>query len=392
MNTGNIKQIKLKLSDQWEKGRFYKALVQGDSLFPLEIKIRKPSSAEMVSNYDSVKSWVRDIRVSCEKNKLNLGWVEINHRQLGRNSIPGKITFLTITELAFFLGKKKELQIFETGLDIIKDAYPKLTGWVEAYPFDLINNLSDIERLLSFLTWRLKNLQPAIYLRQLSLPGVDTKFIENHRTLLGRWLDILLDEDQIDSNYSGKKGFEERYGFLSRPAMVRFRYPDSSLKFGKYTDMTVRADEFALQELPVWYVFIIENDITALSFPQVKDSLVIFGRGYNFDHLVQASWLNKKELWYWGDIDTHGFAILNQFRTCFPKVTSFLMDRETLISHRVHWGVEKTPSNAVLSKLNREELLLYDDLRSHRIEKNLRLEQEFIRYSRVLEVVGSIIK
>ncbi|MCK5200167.1 MAG: hypothetical protein KAR21_17540, partial [Spirochaetales bacterium] len=91
------------------------------------------------------------------------------------------------------------------------------------------------------------------------------------------------------------------------------------------------------------------------------------------------------------DIDTHGFAILNQFRTSFPSVNSFLMDRQTLMAHQTHWGMEKTPTAADLSKLAREEAILYDELRYNKIKTNLRLEQEFVDFSWVREVIRLIL-
>ncbi len=387
---GSIRQIKLRLLGQWERGRFYKAFVRGDIFFPLEAPVKGPGSAEMVSDFAAVRTWISDIQLGCKKNNLHLIWKEINHRQLGRNSIPYKIIFSDITELAGFLGKKDEFRTFEKGLVLLCSNFPELSGWAGQYSFELLKNFSDIEKLISIVKWRLKNSHPEIYLRQLSLPGVDTKFIETHRKVLGQWLDILLSKDQICENFSGIGKFEQRYGFLSRPETVRFRIPDPDLKIGNFSDLTVKADEFAKINISVRYVFIVENDITALAFPSVKNAIVIFGRGYNFNHLVKASWINEKELWYWGDIDTHGFAILNQFRTYFPSTRSFLMDKKTLMTHQDHWGMEKTPTAAGLSKLTREEALLYDELRYNTIRDNLRLEQEFIDFSRVVEVVSLI--
>lgn len=390
MKWGSLKQIKNRLSGQWAKGRFLKSIALNESLFPLETLIKGPSAAEMIDNFDAVRNWIKEIESVCERNKLKLLWKEINHRQLGRNSIPQKIIFSDITDLAGFLGKKIELKIFYSGLTMLRNQFPKLVIWAESYPFELISNVSNMEKLVSVLRWRLEHPQPGIYLRQLSQPGVDTKFIESHRKLLGQWLDILLDDNQINKEFSGIGKFEQRYGFLSRPEMVRLRLLDPDLRISNLSDLTVRADEFASLSLSVKYVFIIENDVTALAFPPVKNSLVIFGRGYNFDHLIQASWLNEKELWYWGDLDTHGFAILNQFRSLFPGVNSFLMDSETLMLHELHWGMEKTPTVADLPKLGKEEALLYDKIRYNRIKDNIRLEQEFIDFSWALEVIKMI--
>ena len=202
MSFGSIKQIKLRLSGQWEKGRFFKAIALGESLFPLEAAIKGPTAAEMVNDFDAVRTWIRDIQTGCEKSGLQLVWKEINHRQLGRNSIPWKIIFYDIAELAGFLGKKADLRSFEKGLSILGNTFPDLFAWAALYPFELIKNVPDIERLISIIIWRLENPQPGIYLRQLSLPGVDTKFIETHRALLGRWLNILLNIDQICEQFT----------------------------------------------------------------------------------------------------------------------------------------------------------------------------------------------
>jgi len=40
-------------------------------------------------------------------------------------------------------------------------------------------------------------------------------------------------------------------------------------------------------------------------------------------------WLSDKNIYYWGDMDIHGFQILSQLRSYFPHVRSIMMDMET---------------------------------------------------------------
>ncbi|HOZ71249.1 MAG TPA: DUF2220 domain-containing protein [Spirochaetales bacterium] len=108
---------------------------------------------------------------------------------------------------------------------------------------------------------------------------------------------------------------------------------------------------------------------------------VILGGGYGFSQLADAAWLRGPRLRYWGDLDTHGFAILDQFRSAFPEAESFLMDRITLLEHREPWTTEPTPTRAELSRLSPEEAGLYDDLRYDSLSASLRLEQEWLRFS-----------
>ena len=65
---------------------------------------------------------------------------------------------------------------------------------------------------------------------------------------------------------------------------------------------------------------------------------------------------------YWGDLDTHGFAILNRLRQRFPRARSILMDRDTLLAHQSQWVTEPTPTRAALDRLTPAEQELYADL------------------------------
>jgi hypothetical protein len=138
-------------------------------------------------------------------------------------------------------------------------------------------------------------------------------------------------------------------------------------------------------------VFITENETNFLAFPMVADGMVVFGAGYGFDMLADAAWLHGRELHYWGDIDTHGFAILDALRARFGHARSFLMDRETLLAHRPHWGTEPAPEQRDLLRLTAQESALYDDLRRNRLGPQVRLEQERIGYAwfrRALQALG----
>lgn len=127
-------------------------------------------------------------------------------------------------------------------------------------------------------------------------------------------------------------------------------------------------------------VFITENETNFLAFPPVADAMVIFGAGYGWEALARSRWLNRCAIHYWGDIDTHGFAILDQLRGHFGHVDSFLMDRATLDAHAAVWGVEDRPLRVDLPRLAPEESTLYDDLRGNRIREGLRLEQEHVGF------------
>ena len=188
---------------------------------------------------------------------------------------------------------------------------------------------------------------------------------------------------------AGAGGFCRRYGFRDKPHRVRFRILDtaSALLPGlPGQDITLNQTDFALLNPVVRTVYITENEVNFLAFPRIAKAMVIFGAGYGFENIAPAAstWMAKKEILYWGDIDTHGFAILNQLRKFFPQAKSLLMDSETLLEHRALWGREGNPENAELNRLTAEEQLVYSRLCSHYWGENVRLEQEKIGFDWVL--------
>ena len=137
-------------------------------------------------------------------------------------------------------------------------------------------------------------------------------------------------------------------------------------------------------------IFITENEINFLTFPPVKDSMVIFGAGYGFEMLANARWLSSRRIYYWGDIDTHGFAILDQLRSRFDHAESLLMDRETLLAFASQWDREEQQTLRDLPRLNAQEQALFNDLRDNRLRKNLRLEQERIGFGWVEAALAAL--
>ena len=137
---------------------------------------------------------------------------------------------------------------------------------------------------------------------------------------------------------------------------------------------------------------ITENKINGLSFPAVSGAMVIFGLGYGVDALADVPWLRKRTIHYWGDIDTHGFAILSRLRGHLPQVRSLMMDEATLLACRELWVQEESNKRFTgePGHLTEAERALYHTLRDDRFGHGVRLEQERILFDRVIAVVDAL--
>jgi len=146
---------------------------------------------------------------------------------------------------------------------------------------------------------------------------------------------------------------------------------------------TSAAMAIAAASVPAGLVYVVENEITYLAFPPAGDAVVMLGGGYALSGLRSLSWLQDRDLVYWGDIDTHGFAILNRLRQAFPHARSMLMDRATLLDHGTQWVREPKQLNAALPLLDGSEAALYRDLVEDVLGPSVRLEQERVSFAAI---------
>ena len=337
----SLKSVKEKLKKDWDKGKFLKAYARKIDLFPLRISLKGPKSSELADNFLAVKRWIDLLKNELnqlDKKGVRVEWKQLNNRILGKNEIPSVFVVDNFESLIRIIRVEAKFKLFKSLSEKILADFPCFEQWTADNPLKILEYETEWDRILAILRWLKNHPKSGIYLRELSLPNVDTKFIEKHRLILGILLDLILPVDAITQSFRGITGFERRYGFKTKPSLVRFRILDPELYINNLADISIPADDFAQLNLSVNYVFITENEINGLAFPQCKNAIVIFGLGYGLDRIACASWLAKTQVMYWGDIDTHGFAMLSQIRSYFSHVESFLMDKNTVLQFRNFWA------------------------------------------------------
>jgi hypothetical protein len=371
----------------WESGRLLVAPLRGEALFPLRLKLRGPSARELSDEFDRVRVWISQWEGGTG---YELEWSEINHRVLGRNRIPAAACVVCEEDAMRLIGKSRDAAQFRQIAAETAARAPGLMEWLGQRPLTALEQGAAWTRVLDVVTWFRDHPRSGLYLRQIDIPGVDTKFIEERKPLLTELLDLTLPPDAIDAAAPGWRSFERRYALRSKPNSIRFRMLDPRLAICGLTDLSVPAQEFARLEIRPARVFITENEINGLAFPDVPGAVVIFGLGYGLDRLSEIDWLRDRPMHYWGDIDTHGFAMLDRVRAIFPGVESLLMDRQTLDEHSHLWVRESSPCVGELSRLRGPEPTLYDDLRFNRLGERVRLEQERIGFRWVERAIKAV--
>lgn len=374
-------EVKARLRRRWERGDLLSDSLTGSTLFPLRIPIRNPTSGEITGDYSVVRDWIASWR---GQNAITCEYTNFNHRLFGANEMPTAAIFPDAQSATQLLGVRREWETFHRITERILTSFPELIHWLVKRPMLALELEPQWDRLIAVLTWVRNHPHSGCYVRQIDLPGVHTKFVERNRGTLTELLDLVLPQDAINFQIRGNNGFNRRYGFRDKPERIRIRFLDHACAIEPHRlglDLTLDAAAFSKLHPPVERVFITENETNFLAFPDHPKSLVIFGAGYGWSSLAGADWLSHCAIHYWGDIDSHGFAILDQLRIYFPHVQSLLMDKGTLEFLHEFWVDEPDPLKRELQRLTSAEKATFDFLRSRMNPKSLRLEQERVPYT-----------
>lgn len=402
------------LHRRWDNGTFLAMFAAGHCWEPFSVGLRGPAAGELASRFADVRAWVQEWE-RADQRVVRVEHRRVGGRVIGANMIPCRAWIDGYQQLWQYLGVGRQVLRFTEALAGAKASTPRLAEWMLAHPMKVLALDSGWDKVVAAVQWIDSGARPGSYLRQIDVPGVDTKFIEHHRGILAELLDLQLDQDRID-HARPRSDFAGRYRFRGKPDYVRFRllarpegrpgaagqprapgqppadgqppaagWPGTVSAGGwpELSEVTARAAELASAPPGISTVYVVENEVTYLAFPAAENSIVIFGGGYAVSVLKSLAWLSDCELVYWGDIDTHGFAILSRLRQVFPHAASLLMDRRTLLAHDSQWVTEPSPVSADLEFLDAAEADLYRDLVEDALGPSVRLEQERVSFAAV---------
>jgi hypothetical protein len=385
-------QIKAKAEKIWQSYRLQQAYLTNENLFPLKIPLPTFSAKLIQKDFSSLRSWIKKL-VNDSKEFMGSGYQiifkDINHRQLGQQSLPTHISFSTQDDFLDFVDKKKQYQKFCRCVDNILSKEPKLKTWIMDKPDYIEAYYDKWQQLLNVCNFIRNNPMPQRYLRELEISGINTKFIEQHKKVLSELFEQLLPVHAINHEVTqrGTYYFEQRYGFNHDEQLIRFRILDKNISTNNFHDISIPLSEFKNAALPCRHIFITENKINGLSFPFFNQAIVVFGLGYGIQSLRNITWLKDKNIIYWGDIDTHGFAILSQLRSYYSQTKSLLMDISTFKKYQF-LAVPELPDKRCMGQLPHlfpEEQTLYQNLQNNMWGENNRLEQERINFNYLVE-------
>lgn len=382
-----MRELVAGLEHRWAGGRWIKAYAAGAEFAPVSVVVRGPRSDDLGARPTEVSAWAERFRGDAARRPgLVVETKVVRSRAFGANEIPARIRFDSLADLAQAVGGLDDLLAIDAAMEATRTVLPTAEPWVRANPMAALTERHEWPRVLAAARWIVDTDVSDLDVRHIDAPGVDSKFVEAHRSILRPLLDAVVPPERVDITTTD---LARRYGFRARPRFARIRTLGNDVGIGGgFSELEVRIDELAREPLPVRTVVVVENRATFNAFPDLSDTVVLFGAGYAVTVLEGIGWLAERDLVYWGDIDTHGFRILDRLRQRFVHVRSMLMDEATLVDNLDRTVTEETPLDEELMHLTRPEQRLYRDLVEDRYGVAVRLEQERISLANLIADEG----
>ncbi|MCV7193128.1 DUF3322 domain-containing protein [Mycolicibacterium brumae] len=346
--------------------RHLKEWVFGGAVAPLTVRLGSPSEAAVAAHRDAVETWVR----AWEQSPLEATWEERRWPSLGRQLVPVAVTITGADAICEAAGQARQWRTLRQRRERLcaLDDGPAWPAVLEA-TFRHWKTLSDndFDHLLAVLDWLRQNPDSGLLIRQLPIPGVDTKWLGAHRAAVTA-LAVAL-------------GVPEHLGLREREVLRAVAILDPALRRGFPRLFAAPDLELTHLDLAPDRVLVVENLQTLEALPELPATVAVFGSGDNSTAVAEFCWVRSApRVVYWGDLDAAGFAILTRFRTV-RGCESVLMDAAAVHAWE-HLAVPDPASEPVDTALLTEaEAAALDLLRRN----GLRIEQERIPMSAAAE-------
>lgn len=391
-----IEQIKQRSERDWVSW----ALGRGS--WPLKVTLGAPRGTQFDQNITEAQLWA----ASWDAARHNgipgiIATVPRRTRGLGTHALPTSWTLndaMEALELHPALAQKfiTARERFATAVDMPEVAWDS----VESIPLKaakIIAELSDGDWLNATTTIAHIADGPgdALILRQLAVPGVHTKWIEDNAALLAAMLGVPSGPGDPQSR------LEAHIGLMADQAPVHVYLACSQLRSaaGGMNRFAASVPTLSASSLVPEAILIVENrklgntlDFTAAGLA------VLYGLGRGVTTLADLRWTTTaKTILYWGDLDRAGLAILASLRRAGVNAQAILMDEQTWDRYptQQHDSIrdQGLSDSEVPEGLEGSEYRLYGRLNAEyrRSGRELQLEQEHIPISDALAAVAALI-
>lgn len=360
--------------------------LDGAGDWPLSLSLERPNEQAALRAPGEVRAWSQAwAQWSPPSAEVIVSTETVKWSKLGPQTLPNRISFASPGAVAQSIGEASSWDRATSRRAALVSHWPAMAESGLGTHFEMLSTWQDEDflRLVSLLKWFDANPRSGLYLRQIPVHGIDTKWIDlRRRGLVSDLLRRLRGQAPVsdgDTTSPSELDFYDKCGLLRPPSLFRVLLlsPELRRAVGNLRDLQAPLEQVRRLNLTPSRALVIENLETAYCLPDFPGTIAFVGLGNAVSLASTMPWMKNVPVIYWGDIDTHGFTILARARKVFGSVTSTLMDEPTLKAFLDRSILEPVQSfSADVAYLSEGEAAVYRGLLDGTWGRSLRLEQE----------------
>lgn len=315
-----------------------KSTIGGQMLSPGDAIIKRISqpkipASELAAHIPDIRTWLEAWKTE-EANVRGLSLATTRKSSGGlRFTVPSSVSFDNLADYVAWMGSAEDFQVASARVGRLVDLDERLLGMTRAWQGVAQLSEPDFLSFVELLRWRRDNPDSRPPVRALAIPGLDSKWVEKNRGLVGPAFRLL---DAFDP--SGESDLE-KLGFDTCDRMtVWFRCGAAVGGISRFSpQVALRPSDTTYEQFPgVRRAIVIENQTSFETIELAPGDIAIFGQGSQAPAALSVMpWLTKSigEVLYWGDMDGEGYRILARARAALPGLRSILMDEKDVRDH-----------------------------------------------------------
>lgn len=342
--------------------------------FPLKITLCELTERDFMTQPDKVRGFYGEWTAWPGAGELTSNtW---KWPRAGEHTLPAALTLRTPEEVATLAGALPDWERVSHRMNALQAISAKPAA-AFANLYDLLNGLQprDWACFKACIRYFVTHPQCDLYIRQLPIEGVDTKWVGKHLPELTKTLSIIVEDDGDFYALTGVR----RPDHLNH-VMVRILCPELRKQVAGLDHLDVPVSAVAKWSMRPNKVFFVENLESGLALGDLDGTIAFIGKGNAATSLAAIDWVAQTPCYYWGDLDTHGLAIFARMKARLPQLMPLLMDAPTLARYKALWVTEPVQHGPV-EGLPFEQHVVWNMLTKGVSTKGIRLEQERIPWN-----------
>lgn len=140
----------------WDRGDILRARLGGDALFPLELRLKRPSPREVAERFGEVQDWARALAAESRDVRgfgFELKYETLRNRVQGVNDLPVAATVPTESDALRLIRKLADTDRFKALSDATLTRYPALREWLARRALTALSYAEIWPQVLGVLDW-----------------------------------------------------------------------------------------------------------------------------------------------------------------------------------------------------------------------------------------------